>query len=612
MRTRHILFTLLACATSSHAVPILTSWYTENSGVLARVIQGGGPAPTTPTTSWPTRNVTLTGCTTNGTTTVTCANTAGLVAGMSITGTTIKPNTTISSVSTLNTTTFTLSQTSQAGQSGLSLTAADVQNSNTNGAAQSVPAYADVQRIRYTSTDVYINASGFASYTMGPWYGSAAQTSPWGFWPLAQNYSTRITRTPVVKSLPKTKHPGGMIGMMVNGVAIYDLGDAFSFKQTANSPSVTGSDTAPPTAGDGFWSRDALAVEVVTFDPGFAHQPGSNGQYHYHAEPKALRYQLGDNMTATFNPTTSPPVTGNTYTYTETDVNGTVTTPHHSPILGWSFDGYPIYGPYGYSSAMDASSVVRRMKSGFVLRNVANGTANITSTGRTTLPKWAVAAQSYTGSTTNGIGDYVLAAAEYGPATTYQTTAPNGTTTYSLGRYIGDYDYLGDRGKTQGVDFDLEQYNGRQCVTPEFPVSPGTYAYFVSIDASGNPAFPYMLGKQFYSVQNGANNATVPGTATELLKGGLNIMETWKGGLAVDPASGNVTLTWNSVEGGTYTVQATNDFSAWTTLSSTVQGPVNTVVPAPASVITTTAVIEAKASMPANTTRRFCKVIRNP
>ena len=561
MRTRHILFTLLACATSSHAVPILTSWYTENSGVLARVIQGGGPAPTTPTTSWPTRNVTLTGCTTNGTTTVTCANTAGLVAGMSITGTTIKPNTTISSVSTLNTTTFTLSQTSQAGQSGLSLTAADVQNSNTNGAAQSVPAYADVQRIRYTSTDVYINASGFASYTMGPWYGSAAQTSPWGFWPLAQNYSTRITRTPVVKSLPKTKHPGGMIGMMVNGVAIYDLGDAFSFKQTANSPSVTGSDTAPPTAGDGFWSRDALAVEVVTFDPGFAHQPGSNGQYHYHAEPKALRYQLGDNMTATFNPTTSPPVTGNTYTYTETDVNGT---------------------------------------------------ANITSTGRTTLPKWAVAAQSYTGSTTNGIGDYVLAAAEYGPATTYQTTAPNGTTTYSLGRYIGDYDYLGDRGKTQGVDFDLEQYNGRQCVTPEFPVSPGTYAYFVSIDASGNPAFPYMLGKQFYSVQNGANNATVPGTATELLKGGLNIMETWKGGLAVDPASGNVTLTWNSVEGGTYTVQATNDFSAWTTLSSTVQGPVNTVVPAPASVITTTAVIEAKASMPANTTRRFCKVIQNP
>ena len=561
MRTRHILFTLLACATSSHAVPILTSWYTENSGVLARVIQGGDPAPTTPITSWPTRNVTLTGCTTNGTTTVTCANTAGLVAGMSITGTTIKPNTTISSVSTLNTTTFTLSQTSQAGQSGLSLTAADVQNSNTNGAAQSVPAYADVQRIRYTSTDVYINASGFASYTMGPWYGSAAQTSPWGFWPLAQNYSTRITRTPVVKSLPKTKHPGGMIGMMVNGVAIYDLGDAFSFKQTANSPSVTGSDTAPPTAGDGFWSRDALAVEVVTFDPGFAHQPGSNGQYHYHAEPKALRYQLGDNMTATFNPTTSPPVTGNTYTYTETDVNGT---------------------------------------------------ANITSTGRTTLPKWAVAAQSYTGSTTNGIGDYVLAAAEYGPATTYQTTAPNGTTTYSLGRYIGDYDYLGDRGKTQGVDFDLEQYNGRQCVTPEFPVSPGTYAYFVSIDASGNPAFPYMLGKQFYGVQNGANNATVPGTATELLNGGLNIMETWKGGPAVDPASGNVTLTWNSVEGGTYTVQATNDFSAWTTLSSTVQGPVNTVVPAPASVITTTAVIEAKASMPANTTRRFCKVIRNP
>ena len=80
----------------------------------------------------------------------------------------------------------------------------------------------------------------------------------------------------------------------------------------------------------------------------------------------------------------------------------------------------------------------------------------------------------------------------------------------------------------------------------------------------------------------------------------------------MNTTTGDVTLTWSSVEGGTYTVQATNDFSTWTTLSSSVQGPVNTVLPAPATVIKTTAVIEAKASMPANTTRRFCKVIRNP
>ena len=46
--------------------------------------------------------------------------------------------------------------------------AAGVTNNNTGGAAQTLPVYADVQRIRYTAADVYINANGLASHTMGP------------------------------------------------------------------------------------------------------------------------------------------------------------------------------------------------------------------------------------------------------------------------------------------------------------------------------------------------------------------------------------------------------------------------------------------------------------
>jgi hypothetical protein len=92
------------------------------------------------------------------------------------------------------------------------------------------------------------------------------------------------------------------------------------------------------------------------------------------------------------------------------------------------------------------------------------------------------------------------------------------STAYALGRYIGDYDYLGDRGRVQGVDFDLDKYNGRQCVTPEFPN--GTYAYFVAIDASGNTAFPHLLGKQYYGTANRTANATVPAGATVLFTGG--------------------------------------------------------------------------------------------
>ena len=49
---------------------------------------------------------------------------------------------------------------------------------------------------------------------------------------------------------------------------------------------------------------------------------------------------------------------------------------------------------------------------------------------------------------------------------------------YPLGRYMEDNDYLGDHGYVQGVDFDLDEYNGRWCFTPDFPK--GTYAYFVS------------------------------------------------------------------------------------------------------------------------------------
>ena len=35
----------------------------------------------------------------------------------------------------------------------------------------------------------------------------------------------------------------------------------------------------------------------------------------------------------------------------------------HSPIIGWAYDGNPIYGPYGYST--NSGGVVTQMKSGY-------------------------------------------------------------------------------------------------------------------------------------------------------------------------------------------------------------------------------------------------------
>ena len=482
-----------------------------------------------------------------------------------------------------------------------------ITNNNTGGLAVTTPVFADVQRIRYDASWVYVNSSGLASYTMGPFLTKTAG-SLFGFWPVSQNYTCKLPRTPGAVPTNKAAHAGGLIGMMVNGVGIYDLGDAFGFVQTASSP-VTGSDAMGNTNATHPWWRDALAVEVVTFDPGFAHQPGINGQYHYHAEPKALRYQLGDNMQATYD------AVNHTYSYTEDTSNL-----HHSPILGWSFDGYPIYGPYGYSTPLDSNSAVARMRSGFVLRNGSNGTTNINSTSRTRLPKWAAIAEGFAtlanySTQTLSNGDFVLSAATlYGPTTTYTTTGPQGAT-FSLGRYIGDYDFLGDRGQTQGPagTFDLDQYNGRNCVTPEFPG--GTYAYFVTIDVSGNPAFPYMLGKQYYGTKTGTTQAvTVPtsGVTEYFNAGGANLAERWSGAPAVNSGNGNVTITWSSVEGGTYKVEASTDLATWSTLSSSVPAPSNTILPAPATVINKSSVVDSAAALPANNSKKFYRVTRNP
>ena len=37
----------------------------------------------------------------------------------------------------------------------------------------------------------------------------------------------------------------------------------------------------------------------------------------------------------------------------------------HSPILGFAYDGNPIYGPYGFSDALDPQSSISRMTTSY-------------------------------------------------------------------------------------------------------------------------------------------------------------------------------------------------------------------------------------------------------
>ena len=231
-----------------------------------------------------------------------------------------------------------------------------------------------------------------------------------------QNFSFRILRTPVVKTGTKTPTGLGNIGIWVNGVGIYNYSDGRSY----NNKNI--------------WHNDAIRVEGPSFDSCGGH-PSPNNQYHNHQNAACL--------------------------YSESNQV-------HSPIVGYAFDSFPIYGPYGYVNT-DGSGGIKKMRSGYSLR---------TMTTRTTLP--------------NGTA---LASINYGPAV---------SATYPLGYFAEDYAY-------SATNADLDLNNVRFCVTPEYPN--GTYAYFVTITAPGSPAYPYIVGPSYHGVvdtSNAMGKVTVP------------------------------------------------------------------------------------------------------
>jgi hypothetical protein len=384
---------------------------------------------------------------------------------------------------------------------------------------QSLPAYNGVQEVYASTNWVYVRSTGLASYNMGPWYLNAQHSAGFPNLPVNQKLLYRFPRTNAVPAT-KTANGGGQIGVFVDGVAMFNSWDAYTWDTN------TSADTQNIT---GYWNRDAYVNEGATFDAGYAHQQNT-GVYHYHANPIALRYLLGDhvNYNATaknYSEATNPPT-------------------QHSPILAWTADGYPLYGPYGYANATNAGSGIRRMVSGYVIRNGSYGTSNLTVNGRSTIPQWA--ARLFNVSSNQ--------------------SGPNVGASYPLGRYMEDNDYLGDHGYVQGVDFDLDQYNGRYCVTPEFPN--GTYAYFSAIASNGTPVFPYNVGRGYYGSPVGGSVASISETVVTNFLGYTNLAAT-----LAEPGvqRGAVTLSWSALEGGSYQVETSTNLAGtagWTVLAA--------------------------------------------
>ena len=490
---------------------------------------------------------------------------------------------------------------------------------STTWTGQTLPTYAGVHEIDYSPSWVYIKNTGLPGQVMGPWSNPNLPANQGSTTPVY-----RFPRSPSVVSgtTNKTLTSMGAIGFFVDGMAIYNTSDGYSY---SHSHVEDASPVAGIGNGDGIWNRDAWVLEFSSFDSSLAHNP-PNGQYHSHANPIATRYFVGDNV--------------NYYSASDTYAEDTSTTTFtHSPIIGWLSDGLPLYGPYAYDgggygatgeagiSAGQLSSVtvidggtmfqtapmvtfsggggsgavatatisgtngsvisvtvtsggsgytsapavsiggVRRMISGYVLRTGSYGTTNIASTGRTTLPAWAAAAQSRSAT---------LSSTQYGPA----------TTTYGLGHYAEDYDYLGDHSYNQGamysgaVLYDLNKYNARYCATPDYPN--GTWAYFECLKSDGtSPAYPYNTGRWYMGTPSGGSTTTSVQAAdtpqTQYFKGALAAADAWSSS-PVTVSGGNVTLTWNGVQGAVYTVTTSTNLVSYSNLSPTITATDNVIV----------------------------------
>jgi hypothetical protein len=283
------------------------------------------------------------------------------------------------------------------------------------------------QQVSYSANYAYIKTTGVPAYPTGPFQDGNPSNAT------NQSAIFKMPLYPVQNTGTATATTGGNIGVFINGVALFDYRDGVAWNNSG-SGSLCGGPGNPPCAGGPgttqAWNRDAVPAEKPGFDCSKGHP--AMGNYHHHQNPSAFKLDL--NVISTIC---------NLY-----DADGlyAIDSMVHSPLIGFAYDGFPIYGAYGYKNS-DGSGGVTRMKSGYQLRNIstrANGPAVIT--------------------------------------------------TYPLGYFREDYEFVAHAGQEDYLDV----HNGRICKTPEYPA--GIYCYFATVDANWNSAYPYVVGPTFYGV----------------------------------------------------------------------------------------------------------------
>jgi hypothetical protein len=299
------------------------------------------------------------------------------------------------------------------------------------------------QKVQYSTNFAYITCTGIPSYATGPFQdGNPSQA-------INQTAIYKMPLSPIQNTGTKSPTTGGNIGIFINGVSLFDYRDGVAWNPTTNA--LCGGPGNPPCAGGPMatqaWNRDAIPAEKAGFDCAKGHP--AMGNYHHHQNPTAFKLDL-----------TVVSTVCNLY-----DADGLykLDSTKHSPLIGFAYDGFPIYGAFGYKN-LDGTGAITRMKSSYSLKTA-----------------------------------------------TTRANGPAVNTTYPNGYFREDYEYIANTAS----DF-LDQYNGRICKTPEYPN--GIYCYFATVDAKWNSVYPYIVGPTFYGVVAASKVASITETVSTYVR----------------------------------------------------------------------------------------------
>lgn len=243
-----------------------------------------------------------------------------------------------------------------------------------------------------------VTTKGLAAHAMGP-YG----TNP--------NTATARALTLTIPLVPTEASGGssagvGHVAIAWDGVAIYNPSDARDI---------------------GGCTGNAAYIEADGVDA-FGGHPAPGGEYHYHTGAFLTRAaELGLKQ-----------------------AEGS-----HSSLVGYAFDGVPIYGSYGYSDPSDATSPIKRIASCYKLKAERTCCAD---------------------------------PSKCAPVATFEQKP------LVLGAFVEDFEL--DQEALAAGTCDLDAFNSRFAKTPEYPQ--GTRVYVMTLDEAGVPTYPFVFGTRYW------------------------------------------------------------------------------------------------------------------